>query len=69
MTLHHMVTGEVQAVEVEDLVGARALEEMVEEVTEMVGYQVFKKRYLAFLVKTTQSMLMSLNQNSHVTKG
>lgn len=66
MTFNHMEMVDREAV-VEDLVVD--LEEMVEEVEKMVGYQVSKKPYLEFLVRTTQSMLMSLNLNSHVMKG
>lgn len=66
MTFNHMEMVDPEAA-VEDLVVD--LEEMVEEVEKMVGYQVSKKPYLEFLVRTTQSMLMSLNLNSHVMRG
>ena len=68
MTFNHMAMVAPED-ELEDLVVGLDLEEMVEEVEKMVGYRVFKKPYLAFLVRTTQSMLMSLNLNSHVMKG
>jgi len=42
---------------------------VVEGVEEIMGLQVFKKSYLAFLVKTTLSMLVSLSLNSNVMEG
>ena len=74
MTFNHMEMvvpkGVVEDLEVGlDLETGLDLEVMVEEVEKMVGYQVSKKPYLAFLVRTTRSMLMSLNLNSHVMKG
>ena len=45
------------------------LDEIMEEVVEMVGYQDFRKPYPVFLVRIIQSMLQSLNQNSYVKEG
>ena len=52
-----------------DTVGELVLGEIMEEVVKMVGCQVFKRPYLVFLVRTIQSMLQSLIQNSHATEG
>ena len=52
-----------------DTVGDLVLGEIMEEVVKMVGCQVFKRPYLVFLVRTIQSMLQSLIQNSHATEG
>ena len=69
MNLPHIQMMTMLVDKMADTVGELVLEEIMEEVVKMVGCQVFKRPYLVSLVRTIQSMLQSLIQNSHATEG
>ena len=69
MNLPHIQMMTMLVDKMADTVGDLVLGEIMEEVVKMVGCQVFKRPYLVFLVRTIQSMLQSLIQNSYATEG